>query len=228
VIAVILMASTAVATNNLTATLAKDFTVKLNGKVLDLRDANNNTVYPVVIDGTTYLPVRAISGALRIGVDWDASTKTVILGENINSNGVRLFDAIAQEDNNYRVDKIVGERNLTFSHIGDTGVSYNEAIKYKDVYSSYPYRFKLDKGYSKLSTTVLYIPNKDYKNQKIKVVVGDYDKEIDVINIEIDANKPMQFNDIDIGGIEYITMYGNDKSTLGHQGELYFLDTVVK
>jgi len=39
-----------------------------------------NPVYPIIYNGTTYLPIRAVSNMLDIPVAWDATTKTVILG----------------------------------------------------------------------------------------------------------------------------------------------------
>lgn len=53
--------------------------VTLDGAPVKLVDANGNPVEPFVISGTTYLPVRAVAGALGLGVDWDGSTQTVIL-----------------------------------------------------------------------------------------------------------------------------------------------------
>ena len=53
--------------------------VTLDGKQVNLVDANGQTVEPFAIDGTTYLPVRAVSSALGLEVSWDAATSTVIL-----------------------------------------------------------------------------------------------------------------------------------------------------
>ena len=56
-----------------------DIHVTLDGKQVTLVDANGNPAEPFIIDGTTYLPVRAISGALGLEVSWDATTHTVVL-----------------------------------------------------------------------------------------------------------------------------------------------------
>ena len=48
---------------------------------MEPKDANGNTVEPFIIDGTTYLPVRAVSNALGLNVGWDDATSTVSLGE---------------------------------------------------------------------------------------------------------------------------------------------------
>lgn len=56
--------------------------ITLNGNNITPQDANGNIVEPFIIDGTTYLPVRAISNALGLNVDWDSSTNTVVLFDN--------------------------------------------------------------------------------------------------------------------------------------------------
>lgn len=53
--------------------------ITLDGIQLDPKDANGTTVEPFIIDGTVYLPVRAVSEMLGLNVDWDDINKTVIL-----------------------------------------------------------------------------------------------------------------------------------------------------
>lgn len=53
--------------------------ITLDGEPVTPTDAAGNPVEPFTIDGTTYLPVRAIGNALGLGVGWDGTTNTVIL-----------------------------------------------------------------------------------------------------------------------------------------------------
>ena len=53
--------------------------VTLDGSTLALRDGTGATVEPFIIDGTTYLPVRAVAEALGLNVTWNSQTKTVAL-----------------------------------------------------------------------------------------------------------------------------------------------------
>ena len=67
-------------TGNVSKTLNyMDLKISLNGSIITPRDANGNIVEPFAIDGTTYLPIRAVAGALGLDVGWDGATKTVIL-----------------------------------------------------------------------------------------------------------------------------------------------------
>lgn len=72
-------ASAAGAAQSVTAKLSPDITVETGGKAQALADANGNPVYPVLYNGTTYLPVRAVSNLLWLNVEWDQATRTVLL-----------------------------------------------------------------------------------------------------------------------------------------------------
>ncbi len=58
----------------------KDVTVTLNGTPRTLTDASGTVIYPVMINGSTYLPVRAVSEMANLPVEWNQATKTVALG----------------------------------------------------------------------------------------------------------------------------------------------------
>ena len=57
----------------------RDIAIILDGAALSPTDAAGNPVEPFLLEGTTYLPVRAISEALDLTVAWDEATSTVIL-----------------------------------------------------------------------------------------------------------------------------------------------------
>ncbi|HIY05604.1 MAG TPA: copper amine oxidase N-terminal domain-containing protein [Candidatus Evtepia faecigallinarum] len=55
----------------------RDIKVTLNGKTITPKDAQGNPVEPFLMNGTTYLPIRGISSALGLDVQWDQGTYTV-------------------------------------------------------------------------------------------------------------------------------------------------------
>ena len=59
----------------------KNIKIILNGINIEPKDVNGNIVGPFIIDGTTYLPVRAICKALGLEVNWNSETNTVELIE---------------------------------------------------------------------------------------------------------------------------------------------------
>lgn len=53
--------------------------VYVDGKLVVPCDVNGNYVEPKNVDGTTYVPVRAIVEALSMKADWDNDTRTVVI-----------------------------------------------------------------------------------------------------------------------------------------------------
>ncbi len=64
--------------------------VALDGKILDLKDANGNKVEAFSYNGTTYLPVRAIANAFGKEVTFDAKENTIYLGKVLKANGMEV------------------------------------------------------------------------------------------------------------------------------------------
>jgi hypothetical protein len=63
-----------------------DIKLVIDGKLVTPKDASGNIVAPFLYNGTTYLPVRAVSEALGKQVDWDGSTQTVYISGNDGGN----------------------------------------------------------------------------------------------------------------------------------------------
>lgn len=57
----------------------RDIKVTYDGTTVELMDATGAPVEPFALNGTTYLPVRAVANALGLEVGWDNDTATVIL-----------------------------------------------------------------------------------------------------------------------------------------------------
>ena len=63
-----------------------DIKIALNGQVLELKDANGNKVTPIVSNGTTYLPVRALANVFGKEVSFNSVTNTVEIKDKITEN----------------------------------------------------------------------------------------------------------------------------------------------
>lgn len=77
-----------------------DIKIELNGQQLTPTDAAGNPVEPFAVNGTTYLPVRAVGNALGMDVDWDGATSTVLLEADTSNT----YDAQACKDNLIELD----------------------------------------------------------------------------------------------------------------------------
>lgn len=97
----IVMAVTVILTTTVFATVGSrtaelfynNIKILLNGKEITPTDANGNAVEPFTIDGTTYLPVRAVATALGMNVGWDGATSTVTLDNpGVFKGGIQVYD----------------------------------------------------------------------------------------------------------------------------------------
>ena len=73
---------------NITADIHPDFTIVVDGTVRNFRDAQGKAVYPMLYQGTNYLPVRAIGELMGKEVSWNGATRTITL-----SGGSLVTDA---------------------------------------------------------------------------------------------------------------------------------------
>ena len=91
-------------TKTLKATF-RDIKVTYNGVVKDVPE-------PFAVDGTTYLPVRAISEVLNAGVNWDAATSTVKITQAPSQNNTAEVDSLKQQLNTATYNLAVAEREV--------------------------------------------------------------------------------------------------------------------
>ncbi len=66
--------------------LGEKVNVYINGAEFIPRDAAGKEVAPIILNGTTYLPVRAIAQAFAKKVDWDGDSSTVIISDSARIN----------------------------------------------------------------------------------------------------------------------------------------------
>ena len=81
---------------------AQTVRIVINGNELVPVDANGKRVDPLIVDGTTYLPVRAIATALGLDVAWDGENYTVSLTkpkQETEETGEELTEKPTQQEN---------------------------------------------------------------------------------------------------------------------------------
>ena len=99
------VALAATGTQNLKATF-RNIKVSVNDTVISLADANGKAVEPFIVEGTTYLPVRAVAQALGQNVSWDGATSTVIIGgtqSNSVSSTATPANTVVYQDNGIKI-----------------------------------------------------------------------------------------------------------------------------
>lgn len=115
---------------------AEDVTVEIDSVPVECKDVNGNVVPPMLIDGTTYLPVRAIANALNLEIEWDGATKSVfingvtdsVLTDNVNIyiNGL-LFTAT---DVNGKVVHPILKDGTTYLPVRAIGEAFHKRVSW--------------------------------------------------------------------------------------------------
>lgn len=145
--------------------------VYVDGELQSMKDVNGNTVEAMIYDGTTYLPVRAVTGMLSDkDVNWDADTQSVYIGTQPQAGAVQLEDIsiISENSTVYQdlsfdlLDETIFYTNALYSGVA-TRTELYDSLMGGTTYTHYfhqgkSYDFRLDSAYSEIngSFAVLY------------------------------------------------------------------------
>ncbi len=101
----------------------RDIKIVVDGNEIIPTDANGNPVEPFIIDGTTYLPVRAVANAFGKEVGWDDATNTVYLGVQpvVNTAAVGIYRLTAYGTNEELITENLPQGGFTLNADG-TGI----------------------------------------------------------------------------------------------------------
>ena len=88
-ISVMLNVASAASLVEIRAYLNNEIKIMMHGKLFEPKLADGTKIVPITYNGTTYLPLRAISEAVGLDVTWEGSTKTVWLGEKTGQSADR-------------------------------------------------------------------------------------------------------------------------------------------
>lgn len=84
------------ASEQTTVTLDKALSVKFNDSYVEFSNVKGESVYPLSYNGTTYLPIRALSSLFEISISWDGSQNAILLGEgeidDAYANKIKAFN----------------------------------------------------------------------------------------------------------------------------------------
>lgn len=118
VLVVALSVTALAATSSRTIQVEDGIRMSLNGATFIPRDVNGNEVSVFLYNGTTYVPVRAVSEAMGMDVSYDSATKTVVLV---------TADKSAAQQGSSTSNYISAERAKEIA-LADAGVSAADAV----------------------------------------------------------------------------------------------------
>lgn len=107
------------------AILSHEISIVFNNELKQFSDVNGTKVYPILYQGTTYLPIRAISALFDTAVEWDGSNNSIYLGKGeLSSNTVKTITSFTS-GNNETVSTLLNK---------DIKIEYKEKVQtFKDV-----------------------------------------------------------------------------------------------
>ncbi len=193
---------------------ANSVRIVIDNKELIPTDVNGNRVDPIIIDGTTYLPVRAVANAFGKAVYWDGPNSTVYLGD---------MDGALEYPTAYLTD---------MRNIGDYVGTLNGDM-HKDNYGNY----YTDGIASDAPATFETLLNGKYSRFKGTIYVSEYYSVDDAMSITIEADgyriytsPPMsktsrpEYIDIDISGYnDFKIIFDGDYGGSGYRYEMQAL-----
>lgn len=146
--------------------------IVIDNKEFTCTDANGAVVEPMIYNGTTYIPVRAVSTAFGKAVYWDGEESTIYLGNmdgKLEKPTAKLIDLKNIASEKYDTDKNI------FDNYGNF---YNSAIHCGSLWTSLrnnSCEVLLDKKYSKFKATLFVPQGADWEEGTIDniTIIGD-------------------------------------------------------
>ncbi|CAG7648144.1 stalk domain-containing protein [Paenibacillus allorhizosphaerae] len=187
----------------ITAYINQSMNIKLQGNQFVPKDSDGNKLSPIIYNGDSYLPVRSLSQALGVSVNYDEKTSTIMLGEH-EGKGEKLVK--------FRVGSsstAVSSRDADILSIH--GERINEgfySLKPHDILPS-TMNFRLNAKYQKLSFRVGVV------GSAATIVVSDQKNKVELKKFTVSESDQLKQVEIStIGDVDYldIHIYGTTDS----------------
>lgn len=186
--------------------------IVIDGKKINPTDANGKAVEPIIYNGTTYLPVRAVANALEKAVYWDGRNYTVYLGQ--------MDGELEYPTEELSTDGNIGDYWYDTSDLKDNlGNIYSRGI---DSYSERTFEKILNMKYSRFKGT-FYVQNGTNSNGTVQFSVKTDGKTVYTSPEITKTSQPIDF-DIDVTGCYdfEIVCTGSDSTNWAKIGDAGF------
>ncbi len=203
-------------TTTLYDVIADGVRIVVDGRRINPTDANGNTVEPIIYNGTTYLPVRAVANAFGKAVSWDGRNYTVYLG-NMQGELEYPTEELNTDDN-------IGDyfwkasRDLKDNY----GNYYSRAIECD--WNNHDYDANFEKicnmKFSKVKGTI-YVENGSTLDDDIQIIIKTDGKTVYTSPVLNKMTAPVNF-DVDITGCNIFQIVQTKRNSTIHIGDAGF------
>ena len=203
-------------TTTLYDVIADGVKIVVDGRRINPTDANGNTVEPIIYNGTTYLPVRAVANAFGKAVSWDGRNYTVYLG-NMQGELEYPTEELNTDDN-------IGDyfwkasRDLKDNY----GNYYSRAIECD--WNNHDYDATFEKicnmKFSKVKGTI-YVENGSTLDDDIQIIIKTDGKTVYTSPVLNKMTAPVNF-DVDITGCNIFQIVQTKRNSTIHIGDAGF------
>lgn len=197
---VLCVSALAVNLQQISAYLNYDIAIKLDGQEQLMYDANGTRVYPISYEGTTYVPIRAVSNMLGIDVNWDQASYSVLLGKTGEAKDF-IVDLEPYYISGFYRSTVEDENPRTIA-----GKEYTDYIRQNSYSTSACVRYDLGGKYTTL-TFKLYSDDGSAGSVKNIRVYGDNDTLLEDFDLVV-ADLP-QTCTVDVTGVTQLSITGS-------------------
>ena len=184
-------------------------TLYVDGQLFVPKDAKGNTVEPIIYDGTTYLPLRAVATALGKDITYDSKTSSVYIGKAPGGKIVRL-DSLTPYS--YTTEVYV-DKEATYRILDKTYTPFNSIKSYGNL------MYILDSKYRSLDAEFVveyYYPGDEYTGKIQFFNVQKNGEETLIAEFETKAAEDPLKISVDLRGVEILKIVNRT-----YEGVLY-------
>lgn len=168
------------------AYINEGITIKVDGLQQNMADAKGRKLHPISYEGSTYVPIRAISEMLGKQVKWDGATQTVLIGDSGSVGAIDFIDGLEPYEGGDRYTTKYGDAKEI------AGKLYDHWLKPSTMY------YNLEGKYKKITFQAYY----DY-DTTIRFL-GDNDTALSTI--EIEAKELPKTYTVDVTGVQRLVI----------------------
>lgn len=211
-------------TMNVSALMDFGMTIKYNGHDQAFTDVNGKAVYPLVYEGTTYLPVRAVAGLFDTAVDWDGASKTVYLGSKETAPVPVTADMVdpqikahfSQNPAELVMDGVAHSSGLVNDELDSASIFYGGA----DIH--------LGGKYTTFSCWVYY-PASNSSNSGCSISFQNKANEASMKKVSLTPGAPAQYIEFSVSGVNDLKIKPDYSGPIMGCGDTYIIaDMMVK